>query len=135
VFLDFDDIALPLFLEPDDDPELITGYLARLLPRAFWTCSYFWQWSCGQGFDGGKTLRCHLWFWSREKRTEYEMENWALTLNGETGKRTIDHTVFRAFSPIISARRLSTRTCPTRSRPAEVDHLEAAEWLVVAHAA
>ena len=49
VLCDFDEIELPLFLEPDDDPELITGYLVRLLPRPFWTCSYVWQWSCGQG--------------------------------------------------------------------------------------
>jgi len=98
VFLDFDEIELPLFLEVDDDPELITGYLVRLLPPAFWTCSYFWQWSCGQGY-GGKTLRCHLWFWSREKRTDYEMENWALTLNGEAGRRIIDQTVFRTVQP------------------------------------
>ena len=83
VLFDFDEIVLPLFLEPDDDAELLTGYLVRLLPRPFWSACYFWQWSCGQGVDGGKTLRCHLWFWSREKRTDREMENWALTLNGE----------------------------------------------------
>jgi hypothetical protein len=99
VLLDFDEIDLPLFLEPDDDAELLTGYLVRLLPRPFWSASYFWQWSCGQGVDGGKTLRCHLWFWSREKRTDLELENWALTLNGEAGERILDQTVFRTVQP------------------------------------
>ena len=45
-----------------------------LLPPEFYNVSFYWQWSCGHGLDGGKTLRAHLWFWCREKHTDREYE-------------------------------------------------------------
>ena len=54
IFADFDAVDLPMFLDPADDPKLVLGYLVRLLPPAFHNVSYYWQWSCGHGLDGGK---------------------------------------------------------------------------------
>ena len=44
IFADFDAVDLPMFLDPDDDLEIILGYLVRLLPPAFHNASYYWQW-------------------------------------------------------------------------------------------
>src|ERR1700693_3177350 len=43
MFADFDEVPLPIFLDPDDDPEIILGYLVRLLPAAFHNASFYWQ--------------------------------------------------------------------------------------------
>jgi hypothetical protein len=98
LFADFDEIRLPLFLEPDDDPELLLGFLVRLLPPEFHAASYYWQWSCGQGIDR-KTLRAHLWFWCAERHTDREYEQWAKWINGDAGEKILDHCVFRTVQP------------------------------------
>jgi hypothetical protein len=100
---DFDGVPLPLFLEADDDPELLLRYLTRFLPPAFHDVSFYWQWSCGQGIDGWKTLRAHLWFWSREKHTDAEFERWAQWVNGEAGWKVLDHCVMRTVQPNYTA--------------------------------
>jgi hypothetical protein len=100
---DFDEVPLPIFLDPGDDVEIILGYLVRLLPPVFWNVSFYWQWSCGHGLDGGKTLRAHLWFWSREKHTDREYENWAKWINGEAGWKILDPAVFRTVQPNYTA--------------------------------
>ena len=100
---DFDEVPMPMFLDPDDDVEIILGYLVRLLPPVFWNVSFYWQWSCGHGLDGGKTLRAHLWFWCREKHTDKEFENWARWINGEAGWKILDPAVFRTVQPNYTA--------------------------------
>ena len=102
MFLDFDEIRLPMMLEPDDDPELLLGYLVRLLPPQFHAASFYWQWSCGQGIDRS-TLRAHLFFWCAEKHTDREFEEWAKWLNGEAGDKILDHCVFRTVQPNYTA--------------------------------
>ena len=103
LFLDFDEIALPMFLEPDDDVELLLGYLVRLLPPTFHDASYYWQWSCGHGLDGGKSLRAHLFFWNSEKHTDHEYGNWARWINGTAGEKILDNCVFRTVQPNYTA--------------------------------
>ena len=83
LFADFDDVPLPMFLDPEDDPDIIFGYLVRLLPPPFHNASFYWQWSCGHGLDR-RTVRAHLFFWCSEKHTDREYENWA---NGSTAKQ------------------------------------------------
>ena len=100
---DFDEVQLPLFLEPDDEPELLLLYLVRMLPAEFHHATFYWQWSCGQGLDGGKTLRAHLFYWSREEHTDREYENWANWINGEAGWKVIDPAVFRTVQPNYTA--------------------------------
>ena len=100
---DFDEVPMPMFLDPDDDVEIILGYLVRLLPPEFHNVSFYWQWSCGHGLDGGKTLRAHLWFWSREKHTDREYEEWAKWINGEAGWKILDPAVFRTVQPNYTA--------------------------------
>ena len=87
-----------MFLDPDDDPEIILGYLVRLLPPAFHNASFYWQWSCGHGLDR-RSLRAHLFFWCSEKHTDREYENWAKWINGEAGWKILDPTVFRTVQP------------------------------------
>ena len=41
---DFDEVPMPMFLDPGDDVEIILGYLVRLLPPVFWNVSFYWQW-------------------------------------------------------------------------------------------
>ena len=96
--VDFDEVPLPIFLEPDDDPELLLRYLCRMLPPAFHDASFYWQWSCGQGIDR-RSLRAHLWFWSRDKHTDAELERWAQWVNGEAGEKIIDPVVMRTVQP------------------------------------
>ena len=103
MFIDFDEVPLPLFLEPDDDPELLLGYLVRLLPASFHDASYYWQWSCGQGLDGGQTLRAHLFFWCADKHTDADFKNWALWLNGEAGWKVTDPCVLNTVQPNYTA--------------------------------
>ena len=103
LFADFDEVPLPMFLDPADDPEIILGFLVRLLPPTFHNASFYWQWSCGQGLDGGKTLRAHLFFWNRQKHTDREYENWAKWLNGEAGWKILDPAVFRTVQPNYTA--------------------------------
>jgi hypothetical protein len=100
---DFDEVPMPMFLDPDDDVQIILGYLVRLLPPVFWNVSFYWQWSCGHGLDGGKTLRAHLWFWCREKHTDREYEEWAKWINGEAGWKILDPAVFRTVQPNYTA--------------------------------
>jgi hypothetical protein len=96
---DFDEAQLPLFLNADDDPELLLRFLVGFLPPGFHAASFYWQWSCGQGLDGGKTLRAHLWFWSRDKHSDAEYENWARWVNGTAGWKILDPVVFRTVQP------------------------------------
>jgi hypothetical protein len=103
MMLDFDEVPLPLFLEPDDDPELLIGFLVRLLPPTFHDASYYWQWSCGQGVDGWRTLRAHLYFWNAEKHTDREYENWTKWVNGEAGWKVLDPAPFRTVQPNYTA--------------------------------
>ncbi len=98
LFADFDEVPLPMFLDPDDDPEIILSYLVRLLPPAFHNTSFYWQWSCGHGLDRG-SLRAHLFFWCSEKHTDREYENWAKWINGDAGWKILDPTVFRTVQP------------------------------------
>ena len=98
LFADFDEVPLPMFLDPDDDPEIILGYLVRLLPPAFHNASFYWQWSCGHGLDR-RSLRAHLFFWCSEKHTDREYENWAKWINGEAGWKILDPAVFRTVQP------------------------------------
>lgn len=98
VFADFDEVPLPMFLDPDDDPEIILGYLVRLLPAEFHNVSFFWQWSCGHGLDR-RSLRAHLFFWCSEKHTDRDLENWAKWINGEAAWKILDHCVFRTVQP------------------------------------
>ena len=98
LFADFDEVPLPIFLDPDDDPEIILGYLVRLLPPAFHNASFYWQWSCGHGLDR-RSLRAHLFFWCSEKHTDREYENWARWINGEAGWKILDPAVFRSVQP------------------------------------
>ena len=71
--------------------------------QRFHNASFYWQWSCGHGLDGGKTLRAHLFFWSSEKHTDQEYENWAKWVNGEAGWKILDHAVFRTVQPNYTA--------------------------------
>jgi hypothetical protein len=103
MMLDFDEVPLPLFLEPDDDPELLIGFLVRLLPPTFHDASYYWQWSCGQGVDGWRTLRAHLYFWNAEKHTDREYENWTKWVNGGAGWKVLDPAPFRTVQPNYTA--------------------------------
>jgi hypothetical protein len=98
LFADFDEVPLPIFLDPDDGPEIILGYLVRLLPPAFHNASFYWQWSCGHGLDR-RSLRAHLFFWSSEKHTDREYENWAKWINGEAGWKILDPAVCRTVQP------------------------------------
>ncbi len=98
LFADFDEVPLPIFLDPDDDPEIILGYLVRLLPPAFHNASFYWQWSCGHGLDR-RSLRAHLFFWCSEKHTDREYENWAKWINGDAGWKILDPAVCRTVQP------------------------------------
>jgi hypothetical protein len=98
LFADFDEVPLPIFLDPDDDPEIILGYLVRLLPHAFHSTSFYWQWSCGHGLDR-RSLRAHLFFWCSGKHTDREYENWAKWINGEAGWKILDPAVCRTVQP------------------------------------
>ncbi len=98
IFADFDEVPLPLFLDSDDDPGIILGYLVRLLPPAFHSASFYWQWSCGHGLDR-RTVRAHLFFWCSEKHTDREYERWAEWINGEAGWKILDPAVFRTVQP------------------------------------
>ena len=100
---DFDEVPLPLFLEPDDDPEILLGYLVRLLPAEFHNASYYWQWSCGQGLDGGRTLRAHIWFWVSKKHSDRAYENWAKWVNGTAGWKVLDLAPLRTVQPNYTA--------------------------------
>jgi hypothetical protein len=97
--VDFDEVRMPMFLEPDDDPELLLRFLTRFLPAAFHDASFYWQWSCGQGIDRWRTLRAHLWFWSKDKHTDAELERWAQWVNGEAGWKILDPVVMRTVQP------------------------------------
>ena len=98
LFADFDEVPLPIFLDPDDGPEIILGYLVRLLPPALHNASFYWQWSCGHGLDR-RSLRAHLFFWCSEKHTDREYENWAKWINGEAGWKILDPAVCRTVQP------------------------------------
>ena len=98
MFADFDEVPLPIFLDPDDDPEIILGYLVRLLPPAFHNASFYWQWSCGHGLDR-RSLRAHLFFWCSEKHTDRDYENWARSTNGEATWKILDPSVCRTVQP------------------------------------
>lgn len=103
MFLDFDEVPLPMMIDPDDDPEIMLGYLVRLLPKEFHNACYFWQWSCGHGLDGLRTLRAHLWFWCDQKHTDRQYERWATWHNGGAGWKILDHCVFRTVQPNYTA--------------------------------
>lgn len=102
LFLDFDEVEMPLFIHKDD-PEIALGYLVRLLPIEFHEASYFWQWSCGHGLDGFKTLRAHLWFWCDEPHADGDYVNWGKWLNGLAGWRVIDPSVLHTVQPNYTA--------------------------------
>jgi hypothetical protein len=103
IMLDLDSIATPMLLAPPDDIEVVVGFLVRLLPAEFHDASFHWQWSCGAGLDGWKTLQIHLWFWSERRHTDQELRRWGRWVNGRVGDTLIDCSVFQAVQPHYTA--------------------------------
>lgn len=103
VMLDLDAIPTPMFVTLPDDIKVAVGYLVRLLPPEFHDASFHWQWSCGAGLDGWKTLRVHLWFWSERRHTDQELRRWGQWVNERIGEKLIDCSVFQAVQPHYTA--------------------------------
>jgi hypothetical protein len=103
VMLDLDAIPTPMFFTLPDDIEIAVGYMVRLLPSEFHDASFHWQWSCGAGLDGWKTLRVHLWFWSERRHTDQDLRRWGQWVNKRVGEKLIDCSVFRAVQPHYTA--------------------------------
>jgi hypothetical protein len=133
MFFDFDEVRLPLLIDPTDDPDIALGFLVRLLPPAFWDVSYYWQWSCGQGLDGGKTLRAHLFFWCRDKHTDRQFENWAKWVNGQAGEKILDYCVLRTVQPNYVAAPILGEgvTDPLAGRPRYGAHVDVQQEVAI----
>jgi len=82
---DFDDFPTHPDLQEDERLE----WLVMHLPEYCHNVTYHYQWSSQAGLEGWDTLRCHIWFWLTEPRTDTEMVLWA----EETG--VIDESVMR----------------------------------------
>lgn len=101
IMCDFDKIEIPDWLPTDLDAYL--EYLISTLPVYMHDVSYVYQWSSQAGMDDWKTLRCHIWFWLSEARTDSEMINWADSLKKEDKVKIIDDSVFRTVQPNYTA--------------------------------
>jgi len=100
IMCDFDKIDIPEWLPNDLDYYL--EYLISTLPEYMHEVSYVYQWSSQAGMDNWKTLRCHIWFWLEEARTDKQMENWANSLTHDDIK-VIDPSVMRTVQPNYTA--------------------------------
>jgi hypothetical protein len=101
IMIDFDKIPYPEDLPRDK--EWYLEYLISFLPDYLTKSDYIYQWSSQAGLDNWKTLRCHIWFWLNEPRTDTQMDSWAKELNesysikGDSFK--IDKSVFGTVQP------------------------------------
>ena len=78
IMCDFDKIDIPDWLPTDLD--YYVEYLISTLPSYMHDVTYVYQWSSQAGMDGWKTLRCHIWFWLTEARTDTQAEEWVNSL-------------------------------------------------------
>jgi hypothetical protein len=101
IMCDFDKIEIPEWLPTDLDVYL--EYLISTLPVYMHDVSYVYQWSSQAGMDEWKTLRCHIWFWLSEPRTDTEVINWANSLKKDDNVKIIDDSVFRTVQPNYTA--------------------------------
>lgn len=92
---DFDNIPVPTTIEKTLDSYL--DYLVSLLPDYMQDVTYVYQWSGSAGIDNWKTLRCHLWFWIEEARTDDELVAWAKEVD------VFDDAPFRTVQPNYTA--------------------------------
>jgi len=99
--MDFDKIPIPDWLPTDLDYYL--EYLVSLLPEYLHNVSYVYQWSSSAGMDGWETLRCHIWFWLEEPRTDSQMVLWAKSINLAAGKNIVDESTLRTVQPNYTA--------------------------------
>lgn len=99
---DFDSIPVPDWLTKDTNFYL--EYLISMLPEYMHHASYIYQWSSQAGLDGWKTLRCHIWFWMSEPRTDEQLVNWAKSVifDQTTGKH-LDDSPMRTVQPNYTA--------------------------------
>lgn len=90
IMIDMDQIPYPSDLPQDE--AFYREFLISLLPDYFHYTTYVYQWSSKAGVNGWSELRCHLWFWLDEPRTDTQLMNWASSLPEEC---PIDDSVFR----------------------------------------
>jgi hypothetical protein len=91
VMIDIDKFQ-PVFADPLDFVEASLEFVAEVLPKEFHGKSFIWQASgtAGMGRAGGK-LKCHLWFWLRDKVNSATLKGWC--------PKGVDPVVFNPTQP------------------------------------
>jgi hypothetical protein len=98
---DFDKIEIPDWLPTDLDCYL--EYLISTLPLYMQDVSYVFQWSSQAGMDGWQSLRCHIWYWLQEPRTDTQMGLWCKKVNLDADSKVIDDSTMRTVQPNYTA--------------------------------
>ena len=98
---DFDKIEIPEWLPTDLDCYL--EYLVNTMPAYMHDVGYVYQWSSQAGMDGWNTLRCHIWFWLEEPRTDTQMGLWCKKVNADANSKVIDDSTMRTVQPNYTA--------------------------------
>ena len=97
--IDIDDIELPDWADPANDPERIATFLIGQLPECFHGVTCHWQMSSSAGVKPATEARAHLWFWLDRALGQDELKLWKADFCVK-----IDTAVFNTVQPLYVAR-------------------------------
>jgi len=98
VMIDIDDIDLPNWADPVNDPERIINFLINLLPDCFHRVTSHWQMSSSAGVKSPTEARAHLWFWLDRALGQDELKRWRQSFGVK-----VDPAVFHTVQPLYVA--------------------------------
>jgi len=97
--IDIDDLDLPNWADPVNDPERIINFLINLLPDCFHGVACHWQMSASAGVKPATEARAHLWFWLDRALGQDELKRWRQSFGVK-----VDPAVFHTVQPLYIAR-------------------------------